>query len=129
MTTQDDVRRLALGLPEVCEGTEGFGFFVQHGTKQRGFCWTWRERVHPKKPKVPNPDVLVVRVDGSDDKESLLASNPEKFFTEPHYNGYPAVLVRLAEVDTDELRDLITDAWACMAPAALVKGFMEEQAP
>jgi hypothetical protein len=126
MTTQDDVRRLAMALPEVGEGADDFGFFVQHGAKQRGFCWAWRERVHPKKPKVPNPDVLVIRVDGSDEKEALLASDPEKFFTEPHYNGFPAVLVRLAAVDVDELRDLLTDAWACMAPAALVKAFVEQ---
>jgi hypothetical protein len=51
----------------------------------------------------------------------LLASDEEKVFTEPHYNGFPAVLVRLAAVEVDELEELITDAWRCQAPKALVE--------
>jgi hypothetical protein len=50
----------------------------------------------------------------------LLAADPEKFFTEPHYNGYPAVLVRLAAVDEPELRELLVDAWRIQAPKPLV---------
>ena len=42
---------------------------------------------------------------------------PEKFFTEPHYNGFPAILVRLPEIEVEELAELIGDAWRCMAPA------------
>jgi hypothetical protein len=52
----------------------------------------------------------------------LLAADPDKFFTEPHYNGFPAVLVRLPAIDTGELAELITDAWRCQAPHALVAG-------
>jgi len=55
--------------------------------------------------------------------EMLLASDEEKFFTEPHYNGYPAILVRLPTIDVDELAELITLAWRCQAPRALVKEF------
>ena len=51
----------------------------------------------------------------------LLGSDPAKFFTEPHYNGFPAVLVRLPAVEADELRELITDAWRCQAPRSLVR--------
>ena len=65
-----------------------------------------------------NLDVLAVRVSGAEEKQQLLDADPARFFTEPHYNGYPAVLVRLAEVDVDELRAL-TDAWWCMAPKDL----------
>jgi hypothetical protein len=75
--------------------------------------------VVPRKPRVPRPEVLVVRVPGQGEKEMLLASDPAKFFTEPHYNGFPAVLVRLDAVDLDELRELITDAWRCQAPREL----------
>ena len=59
------------------------------------------------------------------EKELLLASDPEgeKFFTEPHYNGFPAVLVRLAAVDVDELAELVIDAWRCQAPKKLVKEY------
>jgi hypothetical protein len=63
--------------------------------------------------------VLAVRVASLAEKEELLAADPEKFFTEPHYNGFPAVLVRLPAIDADELAELITDAWRCQAPRAL----------
>ena len=63
--------------------------------------------------------VLAVRVDGAEEKQQLLDADPARFFTEPHYNGYPAVLIRLSEVDVDELTELLTDAWWCMAPKDL----------
>lgn len=87
--------------------------------KLRGFAWAWNERIEPKKPRVPNPEVLAVRVASLAEKEELLAADPEKFFTEPHYNGFPAVLVRLPAIDAGELAELITDAWRCQAPRAL----------
>jgi len=58
-------------------------------------------------------------------KDLLLASDPEKFFTEPHYNGYPAVLVRLAKIRVPELRILLEDAWECAAPAGLKREVRE----
>jgi hypothetical protein len=121
MASQDDVRRVALSLPAVEESADNFDFGVQHGAKRKGIAWVWQERVEPKKPRVPNPEVLAVRVAGESAKQELLAADPEKFFTEPHYNGFPAVLVRLAAVDEDELRELLTDAWRVMAPAKLVR--------
>jgi hypothetical protein len=88
--------------------------------KSKGFVWSWMERVEPKKPRVENVDVVAVRVAGEAEKELLLAADPDKFFTEPHYNGFPAVLVRLAAVDVDELGELLTDAWRCQAPRSLL---------
>jgi hypothetical protein len=120
MADQADVRRIALSLPETREGEDHFGFSVAHKGKQKGFVWAWNERVEPKKPKVANAGVIAVRVANQSEKESLLASDAAKFFTEPHYNGFPAVLVRLAAIDTDELAEVITDAWRCQAPKALV---------
>ena len=119
MADLDDVRRIALALPETAEDNDRFAFSVLVKGQHKGFVWSWMERVHPKRPKVENLDVLGVRVDGEEAKEALLASDPDKFFTEPHYNGFPAVLVRLAAVDEDELRELITDAWRCQAPPGL----------
>lgn len=121
MADQADVRRIALGLPEVVESDDRFAFSVLNKGKEKGFAWVWLERAEPKKARVPRPDVLAVRVAGQGAKEELLAADGEKFFTEPHYNGYPAVLVRLAAVEEDELRELITDAWRCQAPKALVR--------
>jgi hypothetical protein len=121
MASQEDVRRIALSLPETLEDESRFAFSVLNRGKQKGFAWVWLERVHPKKGRVPNPDVLAVRVRDIQEKEMYLASNPAIYFTEPHYNGFPAVLVRLAAIDADELKDLIFNAWRCQAPPELVK--------
>jgi hypothetical protein len=72
---------------------------------------------------VPRDDVVAVRVVDLADKDVLVASDEAKFFTEPHYNGFPAVLVRLPAISVDELAELIEDAWRCQAPRALVAAF------
>jgi hypothetical protein len=115
----DDVRRIARSLPGAVEGTDSFGFGVEDKGRVKGFCWSWKERVDPRKARVENLDVLAVCVGGAEEKQQLLDADPVRFFTEPHYNGYPAVLVRLAEVDADELRELVTDAWWYVAPKQL----------
>ncbi len=121
MVQQDDVRRIALALPETGEDDERFAFHVRSGKKRKGFAWVWLERVEPKKPRVPRSDVLALRVADQSEKELLLAASPDKFFTEPHYNGFPAVLVRLDAIEVDELEELLVDAWRCQAPKALIK--------
>ena len=121
MADQRDVRRIARSLPGVQEEEGRFAFSVEHKSKQKGFVWVWLERVEPKRPRVPNPAVLAVRVRDQAEKAALLAGDPEVFFTEPHYNGYPAVLVRLPPVGQALLRKLIVDAWRCQAPPHLVK--------
>jgi hypothetical protein len=108
MVDKDDVRRVALSLPEAVEDGESFGFRVG----KTGFAWPYLERVHPKKARVPRFDVFAMRVANLDDKEALLAGEPDKFFTTDHYDGYPAVLVRLAAIDLTELTELVTDAHA-----------------
>ncbi|HMK11591.1 MAG TPA: MmcQ/YjbR family DNA-binding protein [Acidimicrobiales bacterium] len=114
MATAADVSRIAAALPEA-EGN-GLEWSVTKKGKARGFVWIWKERVHPKKARVPNPDVLAIRVADLEEKEMLLASDDgSKFFTESHYNGFPAVLVRLDAIDVDELTELITDAWEAVA--------------
>lgn len=121
MADQDDVRRIALSLPETFENDDRFAFSVLDKGKAKGFCWVWLERPAAGKARVPNPDVLAVRVAGEGAKAELLAADPAVYFTEPHYNGYPAVLVRLAAIGEDELRELILDGWRIQAPKALVK--------
>ena len=121
MATQDDVRRIALSLPATTEDTESFGFSVRKGAKQKGFCWVWLERVEPKQPRVPRPDGLGIRVADEDEKHALIASEPKKFFTEPHYDGQPVVLVRLPAVGEEELREPLTDAWRIQAPTSLAR--------
>ena len=120
MATQADVRRIALTLPEVEESTQDFAFSVKNKGKAKGFAWVWKERITPKKPRVPNPGVLAVRVANLAQRDLILASDTKKFFTEPHYNGFPAVLVRLDAVDVADLKTLIADAWRCQAPPELL---------
>jgi len=123
MATQADVRRIALTLPGTTEGTERFAFSVENKGKQKGFVWVWMERKDPKKARTPCPTVLAVRVRDQAEKATLLAGDPDVFFTEPHYNGFPAVLVRLPKVPRALLRKLIVDAWRCQAPRKLLEEF------
>lgn len=111
MADRDDLRRVALALPDAVEEPGDPLYTV--GGKQ--FVWTWRERVHPKKTKVPRPDVLVLRVPDLADKEALVAGDPETFFTEPHYDGYPMVLVRLPLADPHVLAEMVADSYRLTA--------------
>lgn len=119
MASQADVRRIALSLPATEETPGHFAFSVRNKGKPKGFVWVWMERVSPKKARVPQPKVIAVRVASLDDKYFLLGLDPAKFFTEPHYNGFPAVLVNLPAVTARELRPIITEAWRCQAPKDL----------
>jgi hypothetical protein len=121
MADQDDVRQIALSLPGAREEEGRFAFSVENKGKQKGFVWVWLERAAPKKPRVPRADVVAVRVRDQAEKATLLAGDPDRFFTEPHYNGFPAVLVRLPAVTKAQLRTLIVDAWRCQAPRELVE--------
>ena len=119
MATQADVRRIAMSLPHTEEGIDRFGFSVLNKGKSKGFAWVWMERVDPKKPRVANPGVLAVRVANNAQKDLIIANDSKKFFTEPHYNGFPAVLVRLGAVTVADLKVLLAEAWRCQAPRAL----------
>ena len=123
MATLNDVRRICAKLPGTSEDGKRFGFSVENKGKAKGFLWSWQERIDPKKPRVSNDKVLAVMVPSLTAKEAILASDPEKFFTEPHYNGFPAVLVRLEKIKPRELADLIVEAWRCKAPKDLVREF------
>ena len=121
MATQADVRRIALSLPAAEQVPDRFAFSVRSKGKLKGFAWVWMERVVPKKPRVPNRGVLAIRVANLAEKDRLVAAEPAKFFTEPHYEGFPAVLVRLEAVTVADLKRILTDAWQCQAPIDLKK--------
>src|SRR5690606_24679981 len=103
VSTEDDVGRLAAVLPEVsekpCYGRPGF--YVA------GKIFA---RLHEQ------PGVLVCWLPGLDDKEALLAADPEVFFTTDHYRGHASVLVRLERIGTPELEELLRESWSCRAP-------------
>src|SRR5262245_16538757 len=117
MATRSDVRRICMSLPGTVEHPDRFAFEVPVKGKLKGYVWVWMERIDPKKARVPQPKVIAVRTANLDDKDFLIRAAPKKYFTEPHYNGFPAVLVRLAEVTVRELRPLITEAWQTQTKA------------
>lgn len=120
MAGQEDVRRIALALPGTVEDEGHFAFSVLNRGKLKGYAWIWMERIHPKKARVPNPGVLAVRVKDTQQKEMFLATEPALCFTEPHYNGFPAVLLRLEIAEPADLEFFLRNAWRCQAPKELL---------
>ncbi|MEN3307087.1 MAG: hypothetical protein V7603_3289 [Micromonosporaceae bacterium] len=116
MADADDVRHLALALPHVAEiDSDGFDFRVG----DKGFVWSYPERT-PGRPRVIRTDIAVLYVGDEAEKQALLLGEPDVFFTTPAYDGLPLVMLRLARVDVDRLRELVTDAWRMRAPDVLV---------
>lgn len=124
MATWDDVRRLALALPEV---TQRDGATHEWRVRDKGFVW---ERPLRKADLAalgdgaPAGPILGARVADVGVKEALLADDPAVFFTTPHFDGYPAVLVRLDEIEVDELAELVEEAWLVQAPKRLAAAYL-----
>jgi hypothetical protein len=125
MADEDDVRRLALTLPGVEEiDSDGFDFRVDG----KGFVWSYPER-KPGKPRVIRTDIAVLFVGDEAEKQALLLGEPGIFFTTPGYDGWPLVMLRLAEVDVARLTELVTDAWRMRAPAELAGELAVDASP
>jgi hypothetical protein len=108
----DDVRRLALALPDVVEiDSDGFDFRVAG----KGFVWSYPERA-PGGPRRIRTDIAVLFVGDEAEKQALLLGEPAVFFTTPGYDDLPLVMLHLAEVDAERLRELVTDAWRMRLP-------------
>jgi hypothetical protein len=115
MADADDVRRIALTLPHVTEiDSDGFDFRVTG----KGFVWSYPER-QPGRPRLIRTDIAVLFVGDEAEKQALLLGEPAMFFTGPGYEGWPLVLLRLAEVDAERLAELVTDAWRMRGADAL----------
>ncbi len=111
MADAEDVRRLASALPRVVEiESEGFDFRVDG----KGFIWSYPERL-PGRRRVIRTDVAVLYVGDEAEKQALLLGEPAVFFTVPGYDGFPLVMLRLAEVEVTRLHELVTDAWQMRA--------------
>ena len=116
MADEDDVRRIALRLDGVEEiPSDGFDFRV--GGK--GFVWSYPER-RPGERRVIRTDVAVLYVGDEAEKQALLLGEPDAFFTERGYDGWPLVMLRLGSVGVDRLHELVTDAWRMRAPAEVL---------
>jgi hypothetical protein len=126
-----DLDRLALGMPgAVKEIDDGRPSYTVNG---KSFCFhrsRRRDAVHPDTGELLD-DVLVFRVDGPEAKELVLADPRGVFFTTPHWNNYPAVLIRipdLAQLSREELRDAVVEAWLSRAPKRVAKAWVAENA-
>ncbi len=104
------MRRVCLGLENVVEDGD-YAFRVG----SRGFVWPYPERIAPKRPRVTRFDIFVMWLGNDADKQALLFGEPDIFFTTDHYNGYPAVPVRLDAISNDRLVEVIADAKAAAA--------------
>jgi hypothetical protein len=111
MADWDTVRELALSFPEA---TESAGGRPAYSIRGKGFAWEARER---------DGGGLAVRVD-REEKQLLLDANPDVYFTSPHYNGFPAVQVRLENITRDELFERLEDAWLIQAPKKLAAAYV-----
>jgi hypothetical protein len=109
MVTESQIRRIAMSLPGAYEQASYDGR-PSWRTRPRMFTWIRDE-----------PEALVVWVDSLDEKELMIAAEPRVFFTTPHYDGYPMVLVRLEAIDATRARELITESWRLRAPRTLLK--------
>lgn len=107
--THDDIRSMALEMPESFEQAS-YGGRPSWRTKPKMFAWI-RE----------DPEALVLWVGSVEDKEALIASEPDKFFTIDHYDGHPMVLVRLDKIGIDEAREMIIESWRLRSSKTLVK--------
>ncbi|MEA2304749.1 MAG: hypothetical protein QOH43_2029 [Solirubrobacteraceae bacterium] len=128
MPTWDDVRRMALALPET---SERLSRDLRHWqVKDKGFVWERplrRSDLEALGEHAPDGPILGARVEHLGAKEALLADDPAVFFTTPHFDGYPAVLARLERITLEDLSELIIEAWLARAPKRLAKAYVDTQ--
>jgi len=127
MADWDDVARLALAMPESSERLSRGR--RQWRVKDKLFVWERPLRGTDRAAlgdAAPDGPILGARAEHLVAKEALLADEPGVFFTTPHFDGYPAVLVRLREISLGDLEELVVEAWLARAPARLVKAYLDE---
>ncbi|OSC37872.1 MmcQ/YjbR family DNA-binding protein [Mycobacterium decipiens] len=125
MATWNDVARIVDGLPLITQRTP-------HDWRVGKKLMAWerplrksdRQALARAGSEPPSGDILGVRVSDEGVKFALIAEEPDVYFTTPHFDGYPAVLVRLAEIEVRDLEELVTEAWLTQAPKRLVQEFL-----
>ena len=126
MATWDDVARIALGMPEATERVSRD--LRQWQVKDKLFVWERplrRSDLEALGDAAPQGPILGARVEHLGAKEALLANDEGVFFTTPHFDGYPAILVRLDEIGVEDLDEVIVEAWLARAPKRLVQAYLE----
>jgi hypothetical protein len=126
MAAWQDVRRIALALPDTSE--QSSRNLAQWRVRDKPFVWERPLRkadLRALGDDAPKGPILGARVEHLFAKEALLADDPEMFFTTPHFDGYPAVLVRLDDITITELEEVIIEAWLCRAPKRLAQEYLD----
>lgn len=126
MATWDDVRRIALALPETSERPA----YGNAAWRVRDKLFVWERPLREKEiaelgDAAPDGPILGARVEDLVAKEALLADEPDLYFTTAHFDGYPSVLVRLERIGTEDLRELIAEAWLSRAPKRLAQDYLD----
>ena len=130
MASWEDVRRIALALPESSE--RPLHGLASWRVRDKLFVWERPLRASELEAlgdAVPDGPILGARVEHLGAKEALLADDPRVYFTTPHFDGYPAILARLEKLDAPELEELVVEAWLCRAPKRLARQYLEEHPP
>jgi hypothetical protein len=127
MATWEDVRRIALGLPETSERLSRE--LSQWRVKDKLFVWERplrRKEIEALGASPPDGPILGARVEHLGAKEALLNDDPDIFFTTAHFDGFPAVLVLLERISVAELEEVIVEAWLARAPRQLSRAYIHE---
>jgi hypothetical protein len=109
VVTPAEVRHMVAAIAGAIDTSDAQRLAFTAPGSDKGFAWSFNARLEPKKPRVPQLDILAVRCPMVR-KEFLIEVAPDRFFDDPHYRGYPAVLVRLEVVEADELAGLLAEA-------------------
>jgi hypothetical protein len=126
MATWNDVQRLALAMPAAEERVSRD--MRQWRVKEKLFVWERplrRSDLEALGDAAPDGPILGARVEHLMAKEALIADDPDVYFTTPHFDGYPAVLVRLERIGLDDLEELTVEAWLARAPKRLADEYLE----
>src|SRR6202049_397649 len=130
MASWDDVRRGALALPPSRE--QSSRGHASWRVAEKLFVWERPLRaseIQALGDDAPTGPILGARVEHLGAREALLADDPDVFFTTPHFDGYPAILVRLERIAMDELKELIVEAWLSRAPKRLAQQYIDTHLP
>lgn len=126
MATWDDVSRLALAMPEAVEAD----MRGNRAWKIADKLFVWERPLRKSDlaalgDAAPDGPILGARVEHLGAKEALIQSEPEIFFTTPHFDGFPAVLIKLPEIGLEELEEVVVEAWLARAPKRLTKQYLD----
>ncbi|WP_349828612.1 MmcQ/YjbR family DNA-binding protein [Brevibacterium litoralis] len=130
MATMDDVVRIAQSLPEVTM-RPAWGNDMWR-VRDKGFVWARplnrTDRAHLGVPaETDTGSTIGVRTESQEAKEALLGTDPDVYFTIPHFDGSPVLLVQVDAIDAEDLHEVITGAWIARAPKRLAAAFLQSR--